>query len=214
VHPERDLVLPAEPCSTLPCLERYPKSIANQIVLRPMNVSDESGLLPFFKRIPIEERQYFREDVTQSPVIRGWIRNLDYTRVLPILALRGERIVADATLHRDTGGWSRHLGKIRLTLDPEFRRRGLARLLIQEFVELSESLGLAVLEAEILDVQKETALLFESMGFQCVATLPQHAIDLFGRVHDMRVYAQAIRLPEGLAPEARVKEADADCGGG
>lgn len=179
-----------------------------------MSDSDESGLLPFFTRIPIEERQYFREDVTRRPVIRGWIQNLDYARVLPILAFRGDRIVADATLHRDTGGWSRHLGRIRLTLDPEFRRRGLARLLIQEFVELSESLGVAVLEAEILDVQKETALLFESMGFHCVATLPQHAIDLCGRVHDMRVFAQAIRLPEGLAPEARVKEADADCGGG
>ena len=72
----------------------------------------------------------------------------------------------------------------------------------------------AVPEAEILDVQKEKAVLFESMGFQCVATLPQHAIDRCGRVHDMKVFAQTIHLPEGLAPEARVKEAEADCGGG
>jgi len=214
MHPDRHLVPLVETRPRMPCLVRYPKTVANQIVLRPMDVSDESGLLPFFRRIPIEERQYFREDVTQGPVIQGWIRNLDYARILPILAFRGERIIADATLHRDTGGWSRHLGKIRLTLDPEFRRQGLGRRLIQEFVELSKPLGVAVLEAEVLDVQKETALLFESMGFQCVATLPQHAIDLCGRVHDMRVFSQTIHLPEGLAPEARVKEADADCGGG
>jgi len=179
-----------------------------------MDPTDESELIHFFKRIPVEERQYFREDVTRVPVIQGWIRNLDYARILPLLAFRESRIVADATLHRDTGGWSRHLGKIRLTLDPEFRRQGIARLLIQEFLELSKALGVAVLEAEILDVQKESALLFEKMGFQGVATLPQHAIDLCGRVHDVRVFSQPIHLPEGLAPEARVKEADADVGGG
>jgi len=197
-----------------PCLDRYPKSLPGQILLRPMTADDESGLVGLFKRIPVEERQYFREDVTQPAVIRGWIRNLDYRRVLPLLAFQGERVVADATLHRDTGGWSRHLGKVRLTLDPEFRRQGLSRLLIQEFLELSTSLDVAILEAEILEAQTDAASLFEEMGFQCVATLPQHAIDLSGRVHDLRLYAQMIRLPEGLAPEARVAEADADVGGG
>lgn len=195
-------------------LKRYPRSVAGNLTLRPMNASDESGLVDFFKRIPVEERQLFREDVTEPAVIQGWIRSLDYERTLPILAFQGRRIVADATLHRDRGGWARHLGRVRLTLDPEFRRQGLARLLMQEFLTLAKPLGVAILEAEILDVQKQAGLLFEDMGFHCVATLPQHAIDLAGRVHDMRVYAQMISLPEGFAPEARLKEADADVGGG
>jgi len=195
-------------------LHQYPKAFPGQIALRPMNASDETALTSFFRRIPVEERRLFREDVTQPTVIRGWIRNLDYGRILPILAFLGPRIVAHATLHRDQGGWARHLGKLWLTLDPDFRRQGLARLLIQEFIELATPLGVAVLQAEILDVQKNAALLFESMGFQCVATLPQNAIDLSGRVHDLVVYSQPISIPEGLAPEAKVAEADADVGGG
>ena len=195
-------------------LKRYPKTLARQITLRPMEASDEGALLAFFKRIPVDERQLFREDVTQIPVIRGWIRHLDFECVLPILAFVGPRIVADATLHRDRGGWARHLGKIRLTLDPDFRHQGLARLLVQEFIDLAKALGIAVLEAEVLDIQREACLLFEDMDFQCVATLPQHAIDLAGRVHDMQLYAQTIHLPEGLAPEAKLAEADADVGGG
>jgi GNAT superfamily N-acetyltransferase len=179
-----------------------------------MDASDESALIAFFKRIPVDERQLFREDVTQVPVIQGWIRNLDFRCVLPLLVFQGARIVADATLHRDRAGWARHLGKVRITLDPDFRRQGLARLLMQEFIGLAKGLGIAVLEAEILDVQNHAALLFEDMGFQCVATLPQHAIDLAGRVHDMLVYALTVSLPEGLAPEARLAEADADVGGG
>jgi GNAT superfamily N-acetyltransferase len=194
--------------------QRYPKAVLGQILLRPMNASDEAALVSFFKRIPIDERQLFREDVTRLSVIQAWIRNLDYGRILPILAFQGARIVADASLHRDQGGWSRHLGKVRLTLDPEFRRQGLARVLMQEFIDLAKPLGIAVLEAEILHVQKKAALLFEEMGFQHVATLPQNAIDLVGRVHDLEVYSQTISLPEGLAPEAKMAEADADVGGG
>jgi GNAT superfamily N-acetyltransferase len=195
-------------------LKRYPKTVAGAFLLRPMNASDEGALIAFFRRIPVEERQLFREDVTKAPVIQGWIRNLDYGRLLPILAFQGSRIVADATLHRDQGGWARHLGKIRVTLDPEFRRRGLARLLIREFIDLAKPLGLAVLSAEILDVQDHAALLFEDLGFQRVAILPQQAIDLLGRVHDLHVYSQAIRMPESLAPEATLAESDADVGGG
>jgi len=195
-------------------LSRYPKRVAADYVIRPMNASDGPALVAFFRRIPVEERQLFREDVTQAPVIQGWIRHLDYERLLPLLAFQGERVVADATLHRETGGWSRHLGKIRVTLDPDFRRRGLARLLIKEFLDLAKPLGLAVLQAEILDVHKHAETLFEDMGFQWVATLPQQVIDLTGRVHDLQVYSQAVRMPESLAPEAKLKEADADVGGG
>jgi GNAT superfamily N-acetyltransferase len=177
-------------------LQRFPKGIPGQLTLRPMNALDEAALISFFKRIPVEERQLFREDVTRLSVIQGWIRHLDYGRILPLLVFQGPRIVADATLHRDQGGWSRHVGKVRLTLDPEFRRQGLAHLLMQEFIDLAKPLGLAVLEAEILDVQEQAALLFSDMGFHRVATLPQHAIDLAGRVHDLLIYSQTISLPE------------------
>jgi len=195
-------------------LERYPKAVPGQIILRPMNASDESALVSFFKRIPVDERQLFREDVTRQSTIQSWIRNLDFGRVLPVLAFLGPRIVADATLHRDQGGWARHLGKVRLTLDPEVRQQGLGRLLMQEFIDLAKPLGVAVLQAEILDVQRKAATLFEEMGFHRVATLPQNAIDLAGRVHDMLVYSQTISMPEGLAPEAKMAEADAEVGGG
>ncbi len=195
-------------------LNRYPKAVPGPLTLRPMSAADESALISFFRRVPVEERQLFREDVTRASVIQGWISHLDYGRILPLLAFQGTRVVADATLHRDQGGWSRHLGKVRLTLDPEFRRQGLGHLLVEEFISLSSALGVAVLEAEILDVQKQAALLFEDLGFRRVATLPQHAIDLSGRVHDLLVYSQTVSMPEGLAPEARLTEAEADIGGG
>ena len=195
-------------------LKRYPKKVAERFALRPMVASDQSALLDFFRRIPVDERQLFKDDITRVSVIRGWVRNLDYLNILPLLAFEGSRVVADITLHRDRRGWARHVSKIRLTLDPEYRRQGLARALVLELIDLSKGLNIAILQAEILDVQREARLLFEDLGFQGVATLPQHAIDLAGRVHDILIYALTITAPESLAPEARLTEAEADVGGG
>src|SRR5688500_16756997 len=103
-------------------LSRYPKSVAAGLAVRPMGAADEPALLDFFKRIPVDERQLFQEDVTQPAVLGGWIRDLDQGRAFHLLALRGARIVAHATLCRDVGGWARHLGRIRLTIDPDCRR--------------------------------------------------------------------------------------------
>jgi len=195
-------------------LSRYPKVVAGRLTLRPMMASDEDALVEFFRRIPVDERQLFKDDLTRVAVIREWIRNLNYQNILPLLAFDGPRIVADISMHRDRRGWARHVAKLRLTLDPEYRRQGLARALILEMVDLAREMNVAILQAEILDVQREGRFLFEDLGFQCVATLPQHAIDLAGRVHDLLLYVQTITPPESLAPEARLTEAEADIGGG
>jgi GNAT superfamily N-acetyltransferase len=195
-------------------LRRYPKGIAGGLKVRPLEKSDESALLAFFKRITVDERQLFKDDVTQISVIRGWIRNLDYANILPLLACEGSRIVAHATLHRDRRGWARHVAEIRVALDPEYRRRGLGRALVRESVELAGPLKIAILQAEILEVQWEARRLFEEMGFEHVATLAQHAIDLSGRVHDILMYSLTTYPPEKLAPEASLAECDADVGGG
>lgn len=195
-------------------LKRYPKKLAGGLILRPMEKYDEAALVDFFKRIPVEERRLFKDDVRNAEVIRGWVRNLNHENILPLLVFDGARMVADATLHRDRKGWSRHVAKIRVTLDPEFRRRGLARTLIREFIEIAPQLEVAIIDAEILARQKGAIQLFEDLGFLLVATLPQHAIDLSGRPHDVVLYAFTVTPPEKLAPEAALAEDEVDVGGG
>ncbi len=195
-------------------LKRYPRTLLPGLRVRPLEKGDEESLLRFFKTIPVEERQLFKDDVTKPKVIKGWMDHLDYGNILPLLALDGDRIVADATLHRDRRGWSRHVAKIRLTLDPEYRGRGIARALIQEFIEIAARLQVAVLHAETLDSQKGGRALFDSLGFLPVATLPQHAIDFAGRVHDIVISTFTVTPPEKIAAEISLTEGDADTGGG
>ena len=194
--------------------KRYPRTLEDGLTVRPLQAEDERALAAFFQRIPVDERHLFKDDVTQTSVIRGWIKNLDYGNILPLLAFDGAGVVGDATLHRDARGWSRHVGKIRVTLDTGYRRRGLAKSLVQEFIDLGKPLGVAILQAEVLEVQKGACALFEDLGFHSVATLPQHAIDLSGGVHDILLYELTVTPPEQLAAEAGIAEEDGTLGRG
>jgi RimJ/RimL family protein N-acetyltransferase len=195
-------------------LSRYPRRLDGGLLLRPMQAADETELAGLFSRIPVDERQLFKEDVTRSAVIQDWIRNLDYSNILPLLVLDGSRVVSDATLHRDRRGWSRHVAEIRVAMDPEYRGRGLARTLVREFMDLAPTIGIAILNAQVLDAQKDARGLFENVGFLHMATFPQHAIDLAGSVHDVLVYSVTITQPGRLAPEASWTEEEAEVGGG
>src|SRR6516162_8572819 len=151
-------------------LSRYPRRMDGGLLLRPMQVADETELAGFFSRIPVDERQLFKEDVTRAAVIQGWIRNLDYSNILPLLVMDGNRVVSDATLHRDRRGWSRHVAEIRIALDPDYRGRGLARALVQEFIDLAPEIGVAILNACVLHAQRDARDLFEAAGFLHMAT--------------------------------------------
>lgn len=195
-------------------LSRYPRKFQGDLVVRPLRAEDEAALAEFFRRVPLEECHLFKDDVRKRATIQGWIRQLDYANILPLLVFEGGRVVADATLHRDKRGWSRHVGKIRVTIDPERRGRGLARGLVSEFLDLAPSLGLGILHAEILDLQKNAQAVFDALGFTRVAVLPQQAIDLAGRVHDVLIYSCTVVPPAQLAAKISLGEGEADLGGG
>lgn len=195
-------------------LKRYPRTLPGGLTLRPLEPRDGDALLAFFKRIPVDERELFKDDVTDPKVIRQWIQKLDYSHILPLVVVSGSRIAADATLHRDRRGWARHVAKIRVALDPEFRGKGLATTLVKEIIEISKMSGISLLDAEILSRQSRATHLFEKLGFMCTAILPQHAFDLAGHLHDIAIYTFTVTPPEKFMPGASLPTGEVDIGGG
>lgn len=198
-------------------LDSYPVSIslgARRITFRPLEREDGTALAAFFARMPADERIMLKDDVTNPALIATWCANIDTEKVLPILALDGGRVVGDATLHRDRRGWMRHVAMIRLTVDPEYRRLGLARAMVRELLVLAERLGVAVVDAEILSAQRGAIRLFEDLGFIAVATLPQHALDLTSQPHDIVVLSKTLIPVEQLSPDAHKPTEEVDVGTG
>jgi GNAT superfamily N-acetyltransferase len=176
------------PTSTL--LDRYPKQLpladGGSVTVRPLRGSDQQALLAFFRGIPEADRWWLREDVSDPAVVRRWITDLDYDRVLPLIALVDDTIVADATLHRRGFGARHHLGEIRVVVARAYRGRGLAYMLLVELSEIAAAAGLLRLEAEIVARAQSGALeAVEQFGFEHVATLADHLVGPNGDYHDL-----------------------------
>lgn len=197
--------------------QRYPRKVQLKdksiVEIRPLKDSDEKRLAEFFARLPLPERRLFKDDVTNRETIAGWCRKLNYETTLPLLAIDKERIVADATLHREKRGWMSHVARVRVSVDPDARGRGLATQLIQEFIEIAPRYGLAVLDGEILVEQKGAIRVFEDLHFVNVATLPQHALDLNRQAHDVLIYSLNVVPPERLAVDPDEDPEHIDVGG-
>jgi GNAT superfamily N-acetyltransferase len=165
-------------------ITKYPRSIAlgdgTQVTLRPMMKDDEQALLAYFQNLPAEDRLCLKEDVTDPNVIQGWILDLNYDHILPIVATDNGRIIGDATLHFSPIGWNRHEGEIRLTTDPHYRVKGLGTQLIEELIDCARELGLEQISAEIPPMLDKAFYLFEKMGFKEAAVLEGFVRDMGG----------------------------------
>jgi len=177
-------------------IKNYPKTATledgTQISLRPLIKGDEKALLEYFQALPPEDRLCLKEDVTDPKVIENWVYELDYDNVLPLIATHNGRVVGDATLHFSAIGWTKHLGELRLTTDPQYRVKGLGTLLVQNLIDIATHLGLEQLSVEIPPVLDKAFYLFEKMGFKEVANLKGFVRDLEGTESDLVLMTKSL----------------------
>lgn len=168
---------------------RYPQEAAlrdgRRVFLRPFAAGDVSALHDFFHRMPAEYRRFAWDNVDNRVLIEEWGSNLDYSKVFPLLALDGNRIVADATLHRRDGGPLRLVGRIRWMIDPAWRGAGLGTLLVHHLVNIAGERGLRHLSAMLIsDLEADAVKTLENLGFQSTVQ-PGYGTDPDGNQHDM-----------------------------
>ena len=169
-------------------VEHYPKIVklkdGSQITLRPLQQADEKAFHTFFVGVPDQERILFKHRVTDPQVIREWCQKIDYTKIFPVVALAGDKIVADASLHQTLGGWKRHIGRISVVVHPSMRGKGLAGMLVNELIDIARDVGLEKLEAEFLGTQKAARRVFEERGFNQYLYLQDYVKDMQALSHD------------------------------
>ena len=175
-----------------PSLEGFPKTFTlndgTEVEIRPLAAEDSEALLSLFQRVPEEDLYYLKDTVTDPTVIEDWTREINLDRVIPIEALHDGRVIADATLHRSRVFARRHIGELRMVVDPEFRGRGLGRRLMRELLDIASELDLYRVVMELVPEREDAAIeVAERMGFERVATLPARIRDYFGSYKDLVV---------------------------
>jgi len=184
-------------------LQRFPKKIVLKdtfhCTLRPLQREDEKKFHDFFLAVPEAERMFIKHRVIEPAVIRDWCQNIDLGRNFPLLAVADGRIVADATLHQQLGGWKRHIGRVSVLVLPQYRGRGLARALVTEIMEISRSLGLERIEAEFIGEQEAAVKMFAMLGFSNLLRLDDYVKDMQAISHDYVLMGMNLKVDEEYA---------------
>jgi len=166
-----------------------------KILLRPMVLEDQEALYEFFKAVSEEEARYLRDDVKSRLLIESWAKNIDYSRTLPILAIKDDIIVADATINRRRAGWKWHLGTVRIFVHNDYRNRGLGELMVDELTRIAYRLGIEKLILEIPDTNTAVINTFTKVGFHRAAVIPNMVKDRQNMPVDLAVLMKDIKPP-------------------
>jgi GNAT superfamily N-acetyltransferase len=184
-------------------LQKYPKDIklkdGSKTKMRPLRKDDEKGFHEFFLAVPEAERMFIKHRVTEANIIRDWCQNIDLGRNFPLLALMEGKVVGDATLHQQLGGWKRHIGRVSVLVHPKYRGRGLARALVSEIVSIARAVGLEKVEAEFIGEQETAIKMFAMLGFSNLIRLEDYVKDMQAITHDYVLMGLDLKTDEEYA---------------
>jgi RimJ/RimL family protein N-acetyltransferase len=166
-----------------------------RVLLRPLMPEDRQALIDFFGPISKEEKRHFRTNITNPEVVGSWVDNLDYDKVLPIVAVSGDRIVGDATLHFRQGP-ARHVAEVRIFLAKDFRQRGLGGRMLQALIDLAKRRSLYMLEVEIVSDQTHIIKAFQKAGFTLKCVFDDYFMLPDGELRDLAHLILRLRVEE------------------
>jgi len=155
-----------------------------RVLLRPLAPDDRQALIDMYAPISPEDHRYTRHDVTDPEVVGKWVDELNYDKVLPLIAVIGNRIVGNATLHFFEGP-GRHRAEVRIFLAKEIRRRGVGSRMLQALIDLAKRRNIYLIEAQILNDQASVIKAFQALGFNLKCVFEDYFILPDGELRDI-----------------------------
>jgi len=155
-----------------------------RVLLRPLIKEDKQALLDLFVPTPYEERRHMRHDVNNPEIVAEWADHIDYDKVFPIVAVVGDRIVGQGTLHFGQGP-ARHRAELRIFMAKDFRRRGLGTKLIQALVEQAKRRNIFLLEVQVIRDLVTDVKAMQKAGFEPVCTFEDYYMLPDGELRDI-----------------------------
>ncbi len=156
-----------------------------EVELRNMGGEDKAAVLTFAQKLPQEDLLFLRVDLTEESVVDEWLANLAAGLSHTLIASDAEGMIGYATVHSNPASWTRHVGEIRVNISPEYRGRGLGRVLTSHIFDLAGGLGLQKLTANMTSDQRGAQAAFRKLGFVPEAHLADYVQDRSGRTRDM-----------------------------
>lgn len=170
-------------------VEGYPRAITlpdgTGVEIRPIAAADREAVLAFARGLPQEDLLFLRVDITQPAVVDDWLRNVETGHSTTLAALVDGTLVGYATVHRNPAPWTRRVGEIRVNVSPDYRGKGLGRVLTASIFDVARGLGLCKLAANMTADQHGAQTVFRRLGFVPEAVLADYVEDRQGHLRDL-----------------------------
>lgn len=181
---------------------RYPKEIVlkdrKEAIIRPLEKEDKTLLQQFYGKIPGNDRWYMRYNVMDPEVMHEWFENIDRGNIFSIIALSGDQIVAQASLHMRGFGCTKHVGRLRIMVTPEFRHKRLGTWMLLDLIQLAMDKGLGELRADfVVGIEDAAIEAAHKLDFFEKALLKDYAKDQQGNRHDMLIMIKRLHKDWG-----------------
>jgi ribosomal protein S18 acetylase RimI-like enzyme len=157
------------------------------VLIREIRPEDIDHSLAFFRSLPEEDREYLRVDVTNREIVERRIESIQWGKVMRLVAVVGEEIVADGALELPGEGWEQHHAELRLIIARRFQRKGLGLLMARELYGLAAGRKVEEIIVKFMETQAAARKIFEKLGFREDAVFRSYVKDMHGRKHDQYV---------------------------
>jgi len=157
----------------------------SEILIREMREDDVDRSFAFFTALPEEDRAYLRVDVTKREVLQQRIQEMVAGRTLRLVAVAGDKIVADGSLDLPTHGWTKHVAELRLIVARPFQHKGLGMLMARELYGLAAAIDVEEIIVEFMGPQVGPQNIFKKLGFHQDAVLTDYVKDISGAKQDL-----------------------------
>lgn len=159
--------------------------MADTIEITPFSARDVDDVWAFFQRVPEGDRTLVKEPVTELAAVQAWVGDACSLRYVA----RNDGDVVGYVAVFPGIGWSRHVGEVRLVVDPAVRRRGIGQRLARHALRVAVEASLTKVVVEVVAVQDSTIALFTRLGFRAEALLEDQVQDPAGNYSDLIVLA-------------------------
>jgi L-amino acid N-acyltransferase YncA len=157
----------------------------SEVVIRELALKDLEQSVAFFQALPKEDRVYLRVDVTKPENVEQRIKRMKIDNVHRLIAVAGDRIVADGALELEAEEWEQHLAELRLIVAHDFQRKGLGLLMARELFTLAASKNVEEIVARFMAPQKAARSVLEKLGFHQDTVLHDYVRDIDGNKRDL-----------------------------
>lgn len=157
------------------------------VAIVSMADAGDATILRFVGKIPLHDLLFLDRDIREPKVLAAWRKAIERGSVCSLVAIADDEIVATTAVIREPLSWSAHVAEVRLLVLPDWRGKGVGRVLLEASIDRAVADGAAKLTGRMTPDQRGAITLFEESGFRGEALLRDHVRDANGNPHDLAI---------------------------